>query len=163
MRVDQLELREASYGSNEGEYSNGKIGYNSTKKAWYLVTPIDSTFNLVCIQYFNGNCVFTTTDSQEVNKLLSGSVEALLRPINIARALAHVDDVAELFATIIKKYRNRIPTIRFTTFDNTNANKMKLALAKPALRAVLTRYNYKYVESVREGNAFMEVYSNESQ
>lgn len=163
MRLDEIELREASFGSNPDGYDNGKIGYNSAKKALYLVQPLDDKFYLVCIQYFNGNCVFTTTESQQVDKILTGSVESMLRPANVAKALRSVDLVSDMFSEIIRKYHTRLPTIRFTTFDETNARKMKLALEKPVLKANLTRYNYSFVETTKDGKAILQVFSNENQ
>lgn len=161
MRLDEIELREYAFGTNKGEFNDGKIGYNSTKKALYLVSPLGTELNLVCIQYFNGNCVFTTTKSQDVDKIITGSIETLLKPDSIAKALSDLDLASDMLKQVMRKYHSRLPTIRFTTFDETNARKMRIALEKPVLKGLLTRYNYSFIETVVQDGAILEVYSRE--
>lgn len=159
MRIDEIELKEYAFGSNKDDFNDGKISYNSVKKALYLVTPIGPELNLICIQYYNGNCVFTTTKSQDVDKVISGSIHTLLRQDSITKALNDIDLASDMLKQVMRKYHNRLPIIRFATFDETNARKMRLALNKPMFKALLKRYRYTFIETIKEDGTILEVFS----
>ncbi|ASV44051.1 hypothetical protein PBI_SCTP2_36 [Salicola phage SCTP-2] len=152
------ELFESQYGTNEGEFNNSEYSYIPEKKAIYTVIRKTKNLYLIIIVYYEGYCVLTSSKSPNVEDMIIGSMNTLKQENNVRQAMNHFEECFELAVDIIRRYRYRMKTMRFSVFERSTFEILQRKLERPDSAAQLTRLGYEHTDIVEDGSTFYVEY-----
>jgi len=154
----EYHLMEASYGSNDQEYNDGKVKYIPNKRAFGLVSKIEDDLFIMVVLYLDGKLLITTTSNPDVFQLFNSSTAQFLNPVNINKAFNYSEVVFDMIKTIISKFYNRIDLLSFFAPDQSILIKMEKYLKKPEIKNYLVVKRFEYVEHTKENKAVLITY-----
>lgn len=154
----EYHLMEASFGSNEQEYNDGKVKYIPNKRAFVLVSKVSDDLFVMVVLYLDGKVLITSTSNPDVFQLFNSSTAQFLNPINMNNAFKHSEDIFEMIKTIISKFYNRIDTLSFFAPDKSVLIKLEKYLKLPEIKNYLATKRFEFVEQTNENKAVLLTY-----
>ena len=154
----ESDLYEASYGSNSGEFNDGKVQYVSEKKAFAIASKVSDNLYLVVLLYTDGRVLFSTTNEPDVFKVVAASIGQIMNPININKAFEYRDELEKMVEAVVSKFYTRLDKLMFVSVDDSGLKKMEKFLKHPKMLRYLEVKKFEFSEQSKQKGVYLITY-----
>ena len=152
------DLYEASFGSNDQKFNDGKVKYVAEKRAFTLVSKVSDKLFVVVLVYLDGRVLMSTTNNPNAYDVILGSIDQLMNPSNINKAYQYYDVVTDMIKTIVEKFYSRFNSLKFVAVSSADLNKLERYLKKPEVMHFLEIKRFEYVEHKKQKDVNLVVF-----
>lgn len=134
-----------TYGSNISKYDDGKIGYNSVIKSYFIVFAVKDGFVAVAISRVDGTIRYTFSKNAYIGRMLHQP--ALMLRKAVVEALNYLPQILFCIMTILKPYNMRIPRIKLVSTFTLQDKYNKFLINSPTFKMMVKKYRFTELKS----------------
>lgn len=153
------DLYEASYGSNDEKFNDGKVTYISEKKAFGIASKISDDEYLIVLLYTDGRVLFSTTKSPDVFKVVVTAIGQVMNSINVNQAYQHKDQLQKMLEAVVNKFYTRLDQLKFVSVDGSDLTKLEKFLKRPKVLNFLEVKKFEFVEQTKQRGVNLIIYN----